>query len=93
MAGGWSNKVMQDQVLFILLDGMMCVLAVMVLNVWHPGVLFANSDAMGKMAGVESVEVPMIGGGWMVGGDGECFGNCGNSVLFFRDNRGSASKI
>jgi hypothetical protein len=60
MAGGWSNKVMQDQVLFVLLDGVMCVLAVMVLNVWHPGVLFEQSVAIGNAGGAESLEVPLV---------------------------------
>ncbi len=43
MAGGWRNRIMQDQVSFIILDGVMCIVAVYALNIFHPGFLFKQS--------------------------------------------------
>ncbi|KUJ16877.1 RTA1-domain-containing protein [Mollisia scopiformis] len=43
MAGGWGNRIMQNQVSFIVLDGVMCFIAVLALNVFHPGFLFQES--------------------------------------------------
>ncbi|KAE9377661.1 RTA1-domain-containing protein [Stipitochalara longipes BDJ] len=60
MAGGWSNKVMQDQTLFIILDGVMCIVAVLALNAFHPGLLFKQSYATSKAEGRESSELPMV---------------------------------
>lgn len=45
MAGGWRNPIMQDEVSFIILDGLLCFVAVVVLNVFHPGFLFKESYA------------------------------------------------
>ncbi|CZS96236.1 hypothetical protein WAI453_009831 [Rhynchosporium graminicola] len=45
MAGGWSNPIMQDEVSFVILDGVLCWIAVLVLNVFHPGFLFKESYA------------------------------------------------
>ncbi|KAH9211880.1 RTA1 like protein-domain-containing protein [Leptodontidium sp. 2 PMI_412] len=45
MAGGWRNPIMQDEVSFIILDGVLCWIAVLVLNVFHPGFLFKESYA------------------------------------------------
>lgn len=50
---------MQNQTLFIILDGVMCVVAVLALNVFHPGVLFKQSNAASKAEGNESSEVQM----------------------------------
>lgn len=49
---------MQDQISFVILDGVMCVIAVGVLNGWHPGFLFGESYAVGK-TGVEEEGMPM----------------------------------
>ncbi|KAL2069855.1 hypothetical protein VTL71DRAFT_14534 [Oculimacula yallundae] len=43
MAGGWANPIMQDEVSFVVLDGFLCWVAVVVLNVFHPGFLFKES--------------------------------------------------
>jgi len=45
MAGGWRNKIMQDQVAFIIADGVMCVIAALAMNIFHPGFLFKQSYA------------------------------------------------
>ncbi|KAI9054228.1 hypothetical protein LZ554_001396 [Drepanopeziza brunnea f. sp. 'monogermtubi'] len=45
MAGGWRNPIMQDEVSFLVLDGLLCFVAVVVLNVFHPGFLFKQSYA------------------------------------------------
>ncbi|KAF8862242.1 RTA1-domain-containing protein [Acephala macrosclerotiorum] len=56
MAGGWRNPIMQDQVAFIILDGVMCVIAVVALNVFHPGFLFEQSYATLKAEGIQYSE-------------------------------------
>ena len=43
MAGGWQNPIMQNQASFIILDGVMCIVAVVTLNIFHPGFLFKQS--------------------------------------------------
>jgi hypothetical protein len=43
MAGGWRNPIMQDQILFVVLDGIMCVVASVALNIFHPGAIFQES--------------------------------------------------
>lgn len=40
LAGGWGNKIMQDEVSFYVLDGAMCVVAVLALTVAYPGIWF-----------------------------------------------------
>jgi len=52
MAGGWRNPVMQNQTSFILLDSVMCVIAALVLNAFHPGFLFKQSYATMKEEGL-----------------------------------------
>lgn len=59
MAGGWSNPIMQDQVSFIILDGVMCVIAVLALNIFHPGFLFKQSYATVKEEGNVSTAMQM----------------------------------
>ena len=41
MAGGWGNPRMRDEPLFLILDGMMIVLASLAMTVAHPGFLFS----------------------------------------------------
>jgi RTA1 like protein len=57
MSGGWSSPVMQNQILFIVLDGVMCVVAALVLNVFHPGMLFNQSCVTTKAGGNDSLEM------------------------------------
>jgi hypothetical protein len=45
MAGGWRNKIMENEPAFIVLDGVMCAVAVLVMNFFHPGFLFKQSYA------------------------------------------------
>ena len=45
MAGGWRNPIMQDQIAFIVADGVMCVIAALAMNIYHPGFLFKQSYA------------------------------------------------
>ncbi|KAJ5883924.1 uncharacterized protein N7473_010810, partial [Penicillium subrubescens] len=40
MAGGWRNKIMQDEVGFIVFESAMCAVAVAVLCIAHPGYCF-----------------------------------------------------
>jgi RTA1 like protein len=53
MAGGWRNKIMQNEVGFIILDGVMCVVAVLAMNFFHPGFLFKQSYATLKAEQME----------------------------------------
>ncbi|KAG9228552.1 RTA1 like protein-domain-containing protein [Amylocarpus encephaloides] len=45
MAGGWRNPIMQDEPAFIVLDSVMCLVACLAMNVFHPGFLFKQSYA------------------------------------------------
>jgi hypothetical protein len=47
MAGGWRNPIMQNQAAFVVCDGVMCVVACMVLNIFHPGEIFGMSKEKG----------------------------------------------
>lgn len=40
MAGGWGNPRMRDEPLFLILDGMMIILASLAMTAFHPGFLF-----------------------------------------------------
>ncbi|KAF2098889.1 sphingoid long-chain base transporter RSB1 [Rhizodiscina lignyota] len=40
MAGGWGNSIMQNEAGFIALDSVMCVVATVALNAFHPGWCF-----------------------------------------------------
>ncbi len=50
---------MQNQIAFIILDGVMCVIAVVALNVFHPGFLFKQSYATLKAENLRSVDMAM----------------------------------
>jgi hypothetical protein len=43
IAGGWRNKIMENEVAFVILDSVMCVVAVFAMNSFHPGFLFKQS--------------------------------------------------
>jgi hypothetical protein len=49
MAGGWRNPIMQNQTAFVVCDGVMCVVACVVLNVFHPGEIFGMSKEKGGL--------------------------------------------
>lgn len=40
MAGGWGNRIIQDEPSFLVLDGTLVLVAVVLLTVFHPGILF-----------------------------------------------------
>ncbi|KAG5291238.1 parasitic phase-specific protein PSP-1 [Histoplasma capsulatum G186AR] len=40
MAGGWSNHIMQDEISFVILEGVMCIIAAILLTTFHPGTHF-----------------------------------------------------
>ncbi|KAF2836508.1 putative RTA1 domain protein [Patellaria atrata CBS 101060] len=64
MVGGWRNAVMQDEPLFIALDSVMCALAVVALNAFHPGYMFVQSRSVtaGKGSGNASeTEMQQLG--------------------------------
>lgn len=59
MAGGWSNPIMQNQIAFIVLDGLMCIVAVLALNLFHPGFLFEQSYATIKADNIQASDMAM----------------------------------
>lgn len=42
MAGGWRNPIMQNEPEFIVLDSVMCTVAVLALTAFHPGQYFKS---------------------------------------------------
>lgn len=42
MAQGWEGELIQREMLFFVLEGLMVVCAVVVLNIWHPGMAMAG---------------------------------------------------
>jgi hypothetical protein len=49
MTGGWRNEIMRNEVEFIVLDGVMIVIAVLALTIFHPGYCFpALASTFGK---------------------------------------------
>jgi hypothetical protein len=69
MAGGWRNPIMQDQTAFIVLDGVMCVIAALALNSFHPGAIFEKSKKVEDTTGeIEMVQDSVgVGNGRGVG--------------------------
>lgn len=66
LAGGWKNKIMQDEVSFYVLDGAMVAVAVVCLTVAYPGawyrpVLRKTEGVQGKKLGSESEESGVAG--------------------------------
>ena len=57
MAGGWRNKIMQNQTEFIILDTVMIVVAEIAMTAFHPGFCFRQGKIRGeKGAGSDSGE-------------------------------------
>lgn len=48
MANGWANSIMQDETDFIVLDGVMCTIAVICLTFFHPGYFFTPMQTYRK---------------------------------------------
>ncbi|EFX05844.1 rta1 domain protein [Grosmannia clavigera kw1407] len=62
MAGGWGNKIMQDQPSFIVLEGFMILIAVCLLAAFPPGFLFPQM-AMGRKkrrAAAQENDAPIV---------------------------------
>ncbi|KAE8451356.1 hypothetical protein EG329_003985 [Mollisiaceae sp. DMI_Dod_QoI] len=49
LAGGWKNKIMQDEVSFYILDGVMCAVAIAALTLAYPGIFFAPMLEEGRV--------------------------------------------
>ena len=63
LSGGWRNKVMRDEGMFIGLDGAMVALAILSLAVFHPGYCLEEGGGQGlakERAGSES-DVEKVG--------------------------------
>jgi hypothetical protein len=49
LTGGWGSELMRDETDFIVLEGVMIVMSVLVLTVFHPGLCFpALGNTIGK---------------------------------------------
>lgn len=56
MAGGWGNHIMQDEISFLILDSSLVLVAVYLLTVFHPGLLFPQMrNGQGKKEAKEDV--------------------------------------
>ena len=55
MAGGWANPIMQDEIDFIVLDGVMVLVASLCLSLFHPGFCFPRLS-MGGASRLRDVE-------------------------------------
>ncbi|MCJ1244191.1 hypothetical protein MMC30_001389 [Trapelia coarctata] len=53
MAGGWANPIMRNEPEFMVLDGGMCIIAVLVLTVFHPGYFFPQMVGQGQKGGAK----------------------------------------
>ena len=45
LSEGWSGALIKNQTLFMILEGMMVIIAVLLLNVFHPGLCFGEGDS------------------------------------------------
>jgi len=60
LATGWANEIMRNETSFIVLDGVMCCIAILALTVCHPGIYFkpmAPRVNEKKTLGPESSEI------------------------------------
>lgn len=54
MAEGWSGALMANQTLFFVLEGVMVAVAVIILNLFHPGWCFAEGYSVSKNTSIKS---------------------------------------
>ncbi|KAH7321839.1 RTA1 like protein-domain-containing protein [Rhexocercosporidium sp. MPI-PUGE-AT-0058] len=54
MVGGWANPIMRDEISFIIMEGVMIVVAVIALTICHPGYCFPQKRTMTKTASLEA---------------------------------------
>ncbi|ODH49150.1 hypothetical protein GX48_04768 [Paracoccidioides brasiliensis] len=57
MAGGWRNEIMQDQISFIIFEGVMCLVAAILLTAFHPGSHFPQMRSDYQAHGEQSSKV------------------------------------
>jgi RTA1 like protein len=48
LAGGWGSKLMEDETLFIVLEGVMVIAAAIIMTVFHPGFCFREGYFLNK---------------------------------------------
>ncbi|PVH81627.1 RTA1-domain-containing protein [Cadophora sp. DSE1049] len=48
MVGGWANPIMRDEISFIIMEGVMILVAVIALTVFHPGYCFPQKRTTAK---------------------------------------------
>ncbi|EPS44782.1 hypothetical protein H072_1234 [Dactylellina haptotyla CBS 200.50] len=58
MADGWGGRLMANETYFLVLEGLMVILACLVLNVFHPGICFQASYAT-RLAATKEYNVEM----------------------------------
>jgi hypothetical protein len=59
LAQGWSGELMGNQTLFFVLEGVMVTLAVLVLNVFHPGWCFREGYRINSKSAEEGSQAEM----------------------------------
>lgn len=59
MAGGWGNRIMQDQPSFLVLDSSLILVATFLLVVFHPGIYFPHMrrDRQKSMRPTEEIKL------------------------------------
>lgn len=60
MAGGWGNKIMQDEPSFIVLEGFMILIAVLILAFFQPGFLFPQMAVGRKQRKAREAEAAAV---------------------------------
>lgn len=54
LSDGWTGPIMKEQNLFVGFEGVMIVVAVLLLNVWHPNLCFRGMEKFHKRGGAKS---------------------------------------
>lgn len=54
LSDGWTGPIMKQQDLFVGFEGVMVVVAVLLLNVWHPNLCFRGMEKYHKRSGVKN---------------------------------------
>ncbi|KIH88818.1 RTA1 domain protein [Sporothrix brasiliensis 5110] len=71
MAGGWGNKIMQDEPSFIVLEGFMIMIAVAILAGFQPGYFFPQMGNGRKQRRAAEAAALQANGGGEAGSEGE----------------------
>lgn len=59
MASGWGSKLMKDEVSFLICDGTMVLIAVILVSVFHPAVFFPQMTGKGKQHEKDGTDIPL----------------------------------